>query len=105
MVMISGYWSGLYAGKLADWRYESYIAMTRGGPRREYLWMNFPADLPLHDVRFVGDGFRERERIGRKKRRWQNRFAGMDAIERQVIREALEEVDRSSTGMAMRYQR
>ena len=28
--------------------------------------MNFPSGLPLHDVRFVGDGYRDRERITRK---------------------------------------
>jgi hypothetical protein len=92
MVMISGYASSLYAAWMATWRSESYLAMTRGGLRREFLWMNFPAGLALHDVAHVGDGFRERERIKRKRNRWQKRFASMPPAERQVIREALEAV-------------
>src|SRR5438067_2311997 len=100
--MIRGYWSSLYAAMLEDWRHISYIARTRGGPRREYLWMNFPEGLPLHDVRFVGEGFRERERIKRKRQRWVSRLSTMPLAERQVIREALALVDRPSPPAAMR---
>ncbi len=92
MVMISGYDSALYRKLLASWRSVSYMTMTRGGPRREFLWMNFDAGLPLHDPRFVGEGFRERERIKRKKQRWVARFSGMPATERQLINQALQEV-------------
>jgi hypothetical protein len=92
LVMISGYCAPLYCFELAGWRWTSFNAMTRGGARREYVWMNFPAGLPLHDVRFVGEGFRERERIGRKRDRWRRKFEKMPPAERQVIREALEAV-------------
>jgi hypothetical protein len=92
MVMISGYDSALYRRELAGWRHVSFNAMTRGGVRREFVWMNFPAGLALHDVRFVGEGFRERERITRKRNRWQRKFELMAPEERQVIREALEAV-------------
>lgn len=51
--------------------------------------MNFSAGLPLHDTRWVGDGFRERERIKRKRARWVKRLQGMPAAERQVLAEAL----------------
>lgn len=91
-VMISGYDSPLYRAMLGHWRRIEYTAMTRGGPRTECLWMNFPAGLPLHDPRWIGDGFRERERIKRKRERWRRRFEAMPAEERQVIREALEAV-------------
>jgi len=64
--------------------------------------MNFPADLPIHDVRYVGEGFRERERIGRKRNRWVKRLSAMPPAERQVIREALADVDRASTHTLMR---
>lgn len=90
-VMISGYDSAQYRRALADWRVASFNAMTRGGLRREFVWMNFPAG-PLHDVRFVGEGFRERERIARKRNRWRRKFEAMPTAERQVIREALEAV-------------
>lgn len=87
--MVSGYNSAQYNRTLRGWRKHAYTTSTRGGPRRELLWMNFPAGLPLHDVRFVGDGFRERERIKRKRARWIRRLATMPAAERQVIAEAL----------------
>lgn len=88
-VMISGYWSELYAELLNDWRSESFGAGTRGGRRIEHVWMNYGHGLELHDVRFLGDGFRERERIKRKRNRWQRRFLAMAPGERQVISEAL----------------
>lgn len=93
MVMISGYWSTLYMTMLQGWRYEKYRTMTRGGPREEYLWMNFPEPTVLHDCRFVGGNYRERERIKRKKRRWADRFSAMSSAERQCIGEALAEID------------
>lgn len=102
MVMISGYWSPLYAAMLERWRVDSFRAMTRGGVRTEHVWMNFEAGRPLHDVRFVGQGFRERERIKRKRNRWVARFAAMPGAERQVIREALDVVDRPSPEPAVR---
>lgn len=92
LVMISGYASEQYHRALGDWRVVSFNSMTRRGVRREHVWMNFPPDLPLHDVRFVGEGFRERERIGRKRERWRRKFEAMPPAERQVIREALESV-------------
>jgi site-specific DNA-adenine methylase len=88
-VMISGYPSKLYDELLKGWRCIRYTTMTRGGPRIECLWMNFPEGLELHDTRFVGRGFRERERIKRKRERWVKRLVAMPAAERQVIREAL----------------
>jgi len=43
--MISGYWSPLYATMLKGWRSIKFPAMTRGGVREEWVWMNFhPAD-------------------------------------------------------------
>ena len=93
-MMVSHYDCELYRRYLCPpkWRHISYNAMTRGGLRREFLWMNFPEGLPLHDCRWVGEGFRERERIGRKRERWRKRFQAMPVAERQVIREALDAV-------------
>ena len=57
--MISGYRSALYDELLAGWRRIEFNAMSRGGMRRECLWLNFPAGLPLHDTSVAGDTFRE----------------------------------------------
>jgi DNA adenine methylase len=90
--MVSGYWHPLYVTMLQEWqgwRAECFQSMTRGGVSQEWLWMNYPADVSLHDTRFVGRGFRERERINRKRKRWVSRFLTMPPAERQVIAEAL----------------
>jgi hypothetical protein len=98
-VMISGYGSPLYAAMLEQWATERIGSMTRGGFREEWVWMNFRAGdgLQLHDTRFLGKGFRERERIKRKKNRWAKRLAAMEPAERQAIREALDQADWQET--------
>ena len=89
MVMVSGYWSSLYASMLQGWRCEQFPAMTRGGLREECVWCNFPAGRRLHDVRYVGDGYRQRERIRRLRDRWIARLGRMSVVDRQVVSEAL----------------
>jgi site-specific DNA-adenine methylase len=92
MVMISGYWSELYAIELADWRTVTYQTMTRGGKiATEYLWMNYPQPIELHDYRFLGNNFRERERIKRRKTRWLSRLKRMEPIERYAMLDAIGE--------------
>jgi len=93
MVMISGYWSELYAAKLAVWRSYSFQAMTRSGKMAtEWVWLNFAEPWELHDYRFLGDTFRDRERIKRKKSRWKARLAKMPMLERQAMLMAIDEV-------------
>jgi len=91
MVMISGYWSKLYANALKHWRAVSFEAQTRSGQTAtEWVWMNYPDCLELHDYRYLGDSFRERERIKRKKERWINRLKHMPRLERQALLAALD---------------
>jgi DNA adenine methylase len=90
-VMISGYWTPLYARKLKSWESVHYPAMTRGGTRDEWLWMNFPEPVALHDYRYLGSNFRERERIKRKKLRWTRRLDAMPLLERRALLSAIEE--------------
>jgi len=97
MVAISGYWSALYELELAGWRASTFQTVKRSGEKaEEWLWMNYGEPLELHDYRYLGDGFRERERIKRKKRRWTARLARMDSLERLCLMEAVAEL-RSST--------
>jgi len=101
MVMMSGYYSELYARELADWRAISFEAMTRGGkPATEWLWMNFPEPSELHDYRYLGEGFRERERIKRKVNRWKTKLEKMPALERMAIAAALAEVGDTAGSLA-----
>jgi len=90
--LISGRSHPLYDRMLASWRRVDYQTSTHGGPVTESLWCNFDAPAALHDYRFLGRNFRERERIVRKQRRWRARLAGMDPLERAGIVEAVRDL-------------
>lgn len=85
-VMISGYWSELYGTHLQDWRHMTFETRTRSGePATESIWMNYPEPETLHDYRFLGDTFRERERIRRRIERWKERLETMSPLERNAL--------------------
>ena len=91
--MVSGYWSELYAKMLDDWRVISYQSVKRSGAvATEFLWMNYAEPVELHDYRYLGRNFRERERIKRKKTRWERRFVKMPVLERRAMLSAIEEL-------------
>lgn len=93
MVMISGYWSELYARELRDWRAISFKAMTRGGTMAtEWLWMNYPEPIELHDYRYLGNGFRQRESIKRQQNRWRKKLHAMSAVKRYAMLSVLAEL-------------
>lgn len=102
MVMISGYASPLYKKLLADWRTVEIPTMTHGGKRTEIVWCNFDPPELLHDSRFAGGDYRERENLKRKKKRWASKFAAMSRKERQAVAVALAECDRAAVEMALR---
>lgn len=90
MIAISGYWSALYELELASWRSSTFRTIKRSGETaEEWLWMNYPVPLELHDYRYLGKNFRERERIKRKKARWTNRLRTMPDQERYCLMEAI----------------
>lgn len=93
-VLLSGYWSELYAARLDPnvWRLVTFGVPTRSGRAVECLWCNFPATLERHDTRFMGEGFRERERIKRKAVRWARRILAMPPGERAAVLSALTSV-------------
>jgi hypothetical protein len=93
------------APRLEGWRTHTFQAMTRRGPATEWLWTNYPEPTALHDYRFLGDNYRERERIKRKIGRWTARLWGMDLLERRALLAALQTVESGdhhhSPGMAI----
>jgi DNA adenine methylase len=90
MVQVSGYWSELYATTLAGWRSISFQAQTRGGwPATEWLWMNYPEPVELHDYRYLGRDFRERARLKRLHTRWLARLQRMGVLERGALLSAI----------------
>jgi len=90
MVMISGYESEFYKRMLYDWRPVTFQAQTRRGPAIEWVWCNFPEPLELHDYRYLGNSFRERERIRRKQLRWKTKLEHMPSQERYALLSMLE---------------
>jgi len=91
-VALSGYESDLYNEELDGWRLYQFQAVTRGGSvATECLWMNYPEPTVLHDYQYLGDDFRERERIKRRKDRWVRRLQKLDGYERQAILWAIQE--------------
>jgi hypothetical protein len=87
MVIISGYASSLYERflKAPKWRTDHFSAMSRGGPREEWLWMNFPDPIALHDYAFLGRDFTDRQRIDRKVKRFASKLAKLPPLERAAV--------------------
>jgi hypothetical protein len=99
-VMVSGYSSELYNQALSSWRVVRYRTMTRGGVMAdECLWCNFPEPVELHDYRYLGRDFRERERIRRRRARWVAMLSKMAVLERSaVVSDLLAMGSRGETG-------
>ena len=92
MAMISGYNNALYDDALSGWERATFKTTNRAGSHvTESLWMNYPPPQELHDYRFLGDDYRERERIKRKKARWITRLLSMSNIERNALTAAIAE--------------
>ena len=47
--------------------------------------MNYDEPQALHDYRYLGENFREREKITRQKRRWIARLKRMDKLQRYAL--------------------
>jgi hypothetical protein len=92
LIMISGYWSQLYGDELSGWNKKSFQVATRGGQATEWVWFNFDEPAALHDYKYLGDTFRDRERIKRKHRRWINNLKKMPVLERLALLEKVENV-------------
>ncbi len=91
MVMISGYWSELYGERLEGWETAVFDAYTRSGRKtQEWVWMNYKRPERLHDYRYLGDDYRERERIKRKAKRWVSGLQRLPRLERLAILAAME---------------
>lgn len=90
MIMISGYWSEMYADHLSEWNTHTFEAQTRGGSTKtEWLWMNYPRPNTLHEYTYLGDNFRDREVIKRRVNRTVNKWAKWPELERKATIEAL----------------
>ena len=91
-VIISGYESDLYKEMLHDWNTHTFSSVCHKGTATEWLWMNYPFPLELHDYRYLGSNFRERERIKLKTRRWVRKLKNMPILERQALLHAAQTI-------------
>lgn len=89
-VAISGYMSEMYSRELQGWRVISWSSKTRGNKEStEYLWMNYPEPNRLHDYRYLGEDYRDRERIRKKARRWNLNIDNMPRDDRMAVMAAI----------------
>ena len=88
-IAVSTYPNELYASMLSDWRRVQYSSTTRGGAVTEWLFCNYPEPTELHDYSYVGENYRERERIAKKVRRHVAKFRQLPELERKAIISAL----------------
>lgn len=92
-VILSGYASSLYSAMLPGWRrVDKQVTLRYGIKAVESLWMNYPEPVELHDYRFLGDTFRERERLKRIKGNLKNQVLKMTVLERRAIASMLAEI-------------
>lgn len=86
MVMISGYESTLYKQYLKGWHTYCFQAFANHHMATEWIWMNYPIPpVELHDYRYLGDNFRERERIKLRSKYWLARLKKMPVLERNAL--------------------
>ena len=84
-VLVSGYDNALYRGALGSWNTHRYQAKTHSGVRQEILWYNFERPVALHDYRYLGSNFRDRQNTRRRLRRLKGRLLAITPQERAMI--------------------
>ena len=88
-VVISSLPNDLYGNTLEDWNSFTFENSIRRGTQTEQLWYNYDTPAELHDYRYLGDNFRERERINGIIKRNTAKFKRMPAAERNALIENL----------------
>lgn len=84
-VVISGYGSELYDSMLKGWTKISFSAKAHDGLRQECLWMNYAIPGRLHDSRYIGTDFRERQNSRRRLMRLQRRISSLNEREQYLL--------------------
>lgn len=81
-VMLSGYASDLYDERLVSWSRFTFKAKAHDGLREERVWTNYALPEALHDSRNLGDTFRDRQTIQRRRNRLHKRIERLSVVER-----------------------
>lgn len=88
-IIISGYDNDIYRHHLKDWHVYTFSSKAHDGLREECLWYNFPNPCQLHDYRYLGSNFRERQTIRRRLERMKRRLDELTDQERSLLLEWL----------------
>lgn len=88
-VLLSGYDNDVYRRRLRDWNVHRFLSKAHDGIREEYIWYNYRTPRVLHDYRYLGADFRERQTIKRRLGRLQRRIESLPEIEQAYIRQWL----------------
>lgn len=83
--MISHYPFPLYDEALKGWHTFDFQSKTRVGLRTERLYMNYPTPDILHDTRYLGSDYIDRQRIKRKIHSFISKLEKMPTNERMGI--------------------
>jgi DNA adenine methylase len=94
MVAISCYDSEIYRKALTGWRIIQFESQTRKGKRLETLYMNYPAPEPesLHDTRYLGNDYRQREKSKRRIKTIFRKIENLTRDEKAAIMDELKKV-------------
>lgn len=84
-IVISSYPNELYNEQLKKWNTIEFQAMTRGGTATEKVWYNYPDPDELHDYRYIGNDYREREQLKGIVCRNVSKFKRLPAVQRNAI--------------------
>lgn len=84
-VVISCYDNAIYADYLKKWQRLNFKGKTRHGPVTETIYLNYVPDGKLHDYRYVGSDFTDRQRIKRKVQRHIDKLKRLSEVERNAI--------------------
>ena len=84
-VMISSYKNKMYDVLLRTWNTYQFKNQTRVGSVMECLYYNYPIPDRLHDYRYIGNTFRQRERFKLAQKNMISKFSRMPVIFRNAI--------------------
>lgn len=88
-VLISSYPNDMYDNYLKNWNTITFQSSTRHGTATEQIWYNYEAPDTLHDYSYLGDDYRERERIKGIIFRNVTKFNKMPAVIKNAILEKI----------------
>lgn len=89
-IVISTYANDMYDELLPGWRKVYFPGTSHVGKTWECLYCNFQEPEELHQYNYLGDNFRERQRIRDKIKRHVSRLMQLPARERNAILNALQ---------------